>query len=76
MSAVMTRSAADLDTSNDDRSVDELEVAIGRLVRQMNADSYRMLVLVRQFDDRFGWKKWTYRRSQRRLPKGDCLTAR
>ncbi len=24
----------------------------------MNADSYRMLVLVREFDDRFGWKKW------------------
>ena len=27
----------------------------------MNADSYRMLVLVREFDDRFGWKKWTYK---------------
>jgi Domain of unknown function (DUF222) len=42
------------------RSVDELDVAIGRLVRQMNADSYRMLVLVRDFDDRFGWKKWSF----------------
>ena len=58
MSAVMSRPAADFSTSTDDRSVDELDAAIGRLVRQMNADSYRMLVLVREFDDRFGWKKW------------------
>jgi hypothetical protein len=40
-----------------DRSVDELDAAIGRLARQMNTDQYRMLVLVREFDDRFGWKK-------------------
>jgi len=58
MSAVMSRPAADLYTSTDERSVDELDAAIGRLVKQMNADSYRMLVLVREFDDRFGWKKW------------------
>jgi hypothetical protein len=57
MSAVMTRPGADSYTDN--RSVDELDAAIGRLVRQMNADSYRMLVLVREFDDRFGWKKWS-----------------
>ena len=61
MSAVMPRPAADFYTSTDDRSVDELDAAIGRLVRQMNADSYRMLVLVREFDDRFGWKKWTFK---------------
>ena len=61
MSAVMSRSAADFYTSTDDRSVDELDAAIGRLVRQMNAESYRMLVLVREFDDRFGWKKWTFK---------------
>jgi len=59
MSAVMSRPAADFYTSTDPRSVDELDAAIGRLVRQMNADSYRMLVLVREFDDRFGWKKWS-----------------
>ena len=59
MSAVMSSSVAY--TSTDDRSVDELDAAIGRLVRQMNADSYRMLVLVREFDDRFGWKKWTFK---------------
>ena len=61
MSAVMSRPAADFYTSTDDRSVDELDVAIGRLVRQMNADSFRMLVLVREFDDRFGWKKWSFK---------------
>jgi hypothetical protein len=61
MSAVMSRPASDFYTSNDTRSVDELDAAIGRLVRQMNADSYRMLVLVREFDDRFGWKKWAFK---------------
>ena len=61
MSAVMSRPAADFYTSTDTRSVDELDAAIGRLVRQMNADSYRMLVLVREFDDRFGWKKWSFK---------------
>jgi hypothetical protein len=61
MSAVMSRPAADFYTSTETRSVDELDAAIGRLVLQMNADSYRMLVLVREFDDRFGWKKWAFK---------------
>jgi hypothetical protein len=26
----------------------------------MNAESHRMLVLVREFDDRFGWAKWSF----------------
>ena len=60
MSAVMSRPASDFDTSTDERSVDELDAAIGRLVRQMNAECYRMLVLVREFDDRFGCEKWTF----------------
>ena len=58
MSAVMSRPAADSLTgsaSHDDPSVDELDAAICRLVRQMNAECYRMLMLVRDFDDRFGW---------------------
>jgi hypothetical protein len=61
MSVAMSRTAIDFSTPTDERSVDELDAAIGRLVRQMNADSYRMLVLVRNFDDRFGWKKWTFK---------------
>jgi hypothetical protein len=60
MSVVRSRPAPDSFTSTDPRSVDELDAAIGRLVRQMNADSYRMLVLVREFDDRFGFKKWAF----------------
>ena len=56
MSAVMSRPLADYTAT--ERTVDELDAAIGRLVRQMNAECYQMLVLVREFDDRFGWKKW------------------
>ena len=57
MSAVMSRALADYTST--ERTIDELDAAIGRLVRQMNAECYQMLVLVREFDDRFGWKKWT-----------------
>jgi len=60
MSAVMSRPMADY-TSTDLRSIDELDSAIGRLVRQMNCECYRMLVLVREFDDRFAWKKWSFK---------------
>ena len=31
------------------------------LARQMNAETYRMLMLVREFDDRFGFAKWGLR---------------
>jgi hypothetical protein len=59
MSAVMSRPAAAFASSIAEATVDELDAAIGRLVRQMNAECYRMLELVREFDDRFGWKKWS-----------------
>jgi hypothetical protein len=77
MSAVRSCPAPDSFTSTDDRSVDELDAAIGRLVRQMNADSYRMLVLVREFDDRFGWKKWSCKSCAEWLTwrSGVCLSA-
>jgi hypothetical protein len=42
-------------------SIDELDAEICKLARQMNAETYRMLVLVRDFDDRFGWAKWSFR---------------
>jgi hypothetical protein len=61
MSAVVSRPAPDCSDSTDDRTVDELDDAIGSLVRQMNSECYRMLVLVREFDDRFGWKKWSFK---------------
>jgi hypothetical protein len=42
-----------------ERSIDELDAAIGRLVRRMNSECYRLLVLVRELDDRLGWMKWS-----------------
>jgi hypothetical protein len=60
MSAVMSRPVADY-TATEHRSIDELDAAIGRLVRQMNSECYRMLVLVREFGDRFGFKKWNFK---------------
>jgi hypothetical protein len=60
MSAVLSSPLADY-TSTELRSIDELDAAIGRLVRKRNADCYELLVLVREFDDRFGFKKWAFR---------------
>jgi hypothetical protein len=51
MTAQLTRGA-------DDLSVDDLDRAIVKLAQQLNAETYRMLVLVRDFDARFGWAKW------------------
>jgi hypothetical protein len=61
MSAVMSCPADDFSDSTDEQSVDELDAAICRLARQMNIDCYRMLVLVREFDDRCGWQKWSFK---------------
>ena len=43
-----------------ERSIDDLDLEICRLARQMNAETYRMLLLVRDFDDRFGFAKWGF----------------
>jgi hypothetical protein len=45
----------------DRRSIDDLDAEICALARHMNAQTYRLLVLVREFDDRFGWAKWGLR---------------
>ena len=42
------------------RSVEELDAAIVSLSRQVNSASYRLLVLVREFDDRLGWSHWSF----------------
>ena len=44
-----------------ERSIDDLDREIRRLARQMNAETYRMLLLVRDFDDRFGFSRWGLR---------------
>jgi uncharacterized protein DUF222/HNH endonuclease len=41
-------------------SIDDLDAAICRLARHLNAESYQLLTLVRDFDDRFGWAKWSF----------------
>jgi hypothetical protein len=43
-----------------DRSIDELDAAICRLASRIHAETYQMLALVREFDDRMGWAKWGY----------------
>jgi hypothetical protein len=42
------------------RSIDDLDAAICRLASRVNAVNYRLLVLVREFDDRLGWAKWSF----------------
>ena len=76
MSAVMSHSVADY-TSCELRSIDELDAAIRRLVRQRNAQCYELLVLVREVDDRFGFKQWGCKTCAEWLAyrTGICLSA-
>jgi len=39
-------------------SIDDLDRAIVTLATRINAETYELLVLVRQFDERAGWLKW------------------
>jgi hypothetical protein len=39
-------------------SIDDLDRAIVNLSSRINAETYELLVLVRQFDERAGWLKW------------------
>ena len=59
MTAQTARAAAAIAPTSE-RSIDDLDVEICRLACQMNAKSYRMLLLVRDFDDRFGFAKWGF----------------
>lgn len=42
----------------DHLSIDELDRGIVNLAARINAATYELLVLVRQFDERAGWLKW------------------
>jgi hypothetical protein len=42
----------------DSLSIDDLDRAIVTLATRINAETYELLVLVRQFDERAGWLKW------------------
>ena len=39
-------------------SIDDLHSSIVSLAARINAETYELLVLVRQFDERAGWMKW------------------
>jgi hypothetical protein len=47
--------------AEESRSIDEIDHEICRLARRMNSETYRFLLLIRDFDDRFGWAKWSLR---------------
>ncbi len=39
-------------------SIDERDRAIVNLAARINAETFELLVLIRQFDERAGWLKW------------------
>lgn len=41
-------------------SVEDIDAAIVRLAGQVNSATFRLLVLVREFDDRLGWARWSF----------------
>jgi hypothetical protein len=60
MTAQFAHGAASV-AGSDDRSIDDLDLEIRTLTRQMNSETYRMLMLIRVFDDRMGFAKWGLR---------------
>jgi hypothetical protein len=70
------------DDANPARTIDELDAAICTLAANLNAETHRLLMLVREFDDRMGWAKWSFRSCAEwlawrcgrfpRLRPGDC----
>ena len=50
--------AAESNAASVHRTIDDLDQAILRLTRRMNADCHEVLVLVREFDERCGWMSW------------------
>ena len=38
--------------------IDDLDQAIVTLSARINAETYELLVLIREFDERAGWLKW------------------
>ena len=43
-----------------ENDIEKLDDEIGRLNRSINASSYQLLVLIREFDERAGWLKWSF----------------
>jgi hypothetical protein len=45
----------------DSRKIDELDAAICTLARELDTGTYRLLELIREFDDRYGFAKWGHK---------------
>ena len=43
-----------------ENKIEKLDYEIGRLNRSINASSYQLLLLIREFDERAGWLKWSF----------------
>jgi hypothetical protein len=54
----MTASVVDHQTSPRHIAIDQLDEAIVSLAARINASTYELLVLIREFDERAGWLKW------------------
>jgi len=50
-----------------DQSIDDLDAAICQIARHLHAETYRLLMLVREFDDRFGFTRWSFNSCADRL---------
>jgi hypothetical protein len=57
----MTAVATPRTTELNDRPIEDLDLEICRLARQLNADTYRFLMLVRDFDNRYGFARSSLR---------------
>jgi len=67
MSAVLSESSSTVAPGNNilavsrrNFEIEELDAAIGKLSRQMNACNYQLMVMLREFDERAGWLKWSF----------------
>ena len=45
-------------TADGHLAIDELDKSIVNLSARINASTYELLVLIREFDERAGWLKW------------------
>ena len=54
-------------------AIDALDREIVSLAARMNACEYRLLVMIREFDERGGWLKWGLSRGFARYATGPVL---
>ena len=43
------------------QEIEELDDAIGKMSHTINAANYELMVLIREFDERAGWLKWSFK---------------